>query len=415
MFFKSGPDFFAGADAVVVGAGPAGCTAAILLARRGWSVDLLDRRDPTTFKLCTHAIMPAGVAVLEDLGVRQAIEAAGATRWWGSRLWLNGVGVSASLPRLAVRFPYGLSLRRERLDPLLLEGARRQEGVRLRHGWSFAGLIGDRHCIAGIRALDESRKQRLLRARLVIGADGRHSQVARAARLPDAVFPNRHAAWIAYLSGVPEDRAPSLEGYYWHGRSASFLPADAGLRVAGVMTPVGAWPASEAATRLLDALRSFPPLRARLATARVLGRPIHVSGLRNVVRIPSRPGVTLIGDAALQTDPAFGQGISWALQSAAESVPAIDRYLRGERESPGPASLPAAFRQLQVLGVFAGTGLLSSLRPCSWIERLVAANAATAPWTTELALRLALGLVTSSRAGSPAATATLRLREALAD
>lgn len=400
-------------DIVIVGAGPAGCAAAILLARRGWTVDLVDRRDPTAFKLCTHAIMPAGVAVLEDLGVLQEVEAAGACRWWGGRLWLNGVTVAAPLPRRGVRFPYGLSLRREQLDPLLLAAARRQPGISVRGGWSVVGLVGAGGHLAGVRAVDATGNERLLCGRLVVGADGRHSRIAQTARLPGRAFPNRHAAWIAYLSGVSEDGRPALEGYYWHGRSASFLPADNGLRVAGVMTPAGAWQPSDAAERLLDALRRFPPLRPRLQHARLVSRPVHVSGLRNLVRVPYRPGLALIGDAAVQTDPAFGQGISWALQSAAASVQVMDRYLRGDTRALARGALLAALRQPQFLGVFAGTGLLSAIPPGSWLERLLAANAAARPWTTALALRLGLTLVTCSAARDPAAAAKLRLAEAL--
>jgi flavin-dependent dehydrogenase len=401
-------------DIVIVGAGPAGSAAAILLARRGWRVTLLDRRDPTGFKLCTHAIMPAGVAVLEELGLLGALEAAGATRWWGCRLWLNGVSIGARLPRRNVRFPYGLSLRRQRLDPLFLDLARQQPGVRVLHGWRFTGLIDDHREIAGVSAIDDDGHRRILPARLVVGADGRHSQVARAARLPRLTLPNQHAAWIAYIAGVPREERPSLEGYYWHGRSASFLPADEGLRVAGVMTPHGAWQPDEAAERMLLALRAFPPLRSRLSTAWVLGQPVHVSGLRNLVRTPSRPGVVLIGDATLQTDPAFGQGISWALQSAAAAAPAIDRHLRGEAARPASAALLGAFRRPQFLGVFAGTGILSAVTPGSWPERLLAANAAAGPWTTALAIRLGLSLVTASAAPSLVATIGARLAEALA-
>ena len=70
--------------------------------------------------------MPAGLPVLDELGVLEALEAAGAQRWYGVRLWLNGHEFSERLPERRVAFPYGLSIRRERLDLELLGAARRE-------------------------------------------------------------------------------------------------------------------------------------------------------------------------------------------------------------------------------------------------------------------------------------------------
>ncbi|HZQ36505.1 MAG TPA: FAD-dependent oxidoreductase, partial [Dehalococcoidia bacterium] len=71
------PDLSTATDVIIVGAGPAGCTAATLLGRQGVRVLLLDRAAFPRPKLCTHAIMPAGLPVLERLGVLPALEAAG--------------------------------------------------------------------------------------------------------------------------------------------------------------------------------------------------------------------------------------------------------------------------------------------------------------------------------------------------
>ena len=73
----------------------------------------------------------------------------------------------------------------------------------------------------------------------------------------------------------------------------------------------------------------------------------------------------------------------------------------------------ASFRRPQFLPVFAGTGLLSAIPPGSWPERLLVANAAAGVWSTELAMRLMLSLVTRSAGLGRRSTLTARLREAL--
>ncbi len=205
-------------DVVIAGAGPAGCAAAALLAARGRRVLLLDRGPVPHPRLCTHAIMPAGLSVLAAMGVLEEVERAGAQRWWGVRLTLNGVRLEAPLPRGWCEHPYGLSLRRHLLDPILLDAVRRQPTAEVRLGWSVEALLGRDGIVTGVRARGPDGETRRIGARLVVAADGRRSRLARLARLPERLLPNRHTALIAYLDGVPREGRPCLEGFYDHGR-----------------------------------------------------------------------------------------------------------------------------------------------------------------------------------------------------
>jgi flavin-dependent dehydrogenase len=378
-------------DVVVAGAGPGGCAAAALLAARGRHVLLLDRGQVPHPRLCTHAIMPAGLPVLDEMGVLADVEAAGAQRWWGVRLSLNGVRVHAPLPSGWSAYPYGLSLRRPLLDPILLDAVVRQPSAEVRLGWSVDGLLGHGGVVGGVRARDPAGRMWRIGARLVVAADGRHSRLTRAARLPERRLPNRHTALIAYVDGVPREERPCLEGFYDEGRAASMLPADSGLRVVGVMVPPDRWPRAQWSARMLDELRRYPGMARRLRDARVVTEPAPVRGLRNILRCPVRPGFVAVGDAAAQTDPAFGQGISWALRSGSRLARAAHAALA---VGQGPVRVPVPAGQVWepvFLPLFYGISLFSAVPPGSLLERLIVASAAGAPITTTVALRTVLG------------------------
>ena len=123
-------------------------------------------------------------------------------------------------------------------------------------------------------------------------------------------------------------------------------------------------------------------------------------------------GLLLIGAAGMQTDPLFGQGISWALCSADWAAEAIDAGLRAQE----PASALRAYskRLAIVFGHrFAAMTAVSMIEPGSMLERLMIANATVNPASTALFLRLLLGFGTVSRSSRPRRTLETWLREAI--
>jgi 2-polyprenyl-6-methoxyphenol hydroxylase-like FAD-dependent oxidoreductase len=381
-------------DAIVVGAGPAGSAVAALLGRAGRRVLLVDRAGVPRPRLCTHALMPSAVPVLADLGVLDRVVAAGAQRWWGVRLNMEGTRIEADLPRRGAAVPYGLSLRRELLDPILFEAAQRA-GVAVRLGWEALSLLGTDEGVGGLvlRAPDGSTGE--VGSRVVVACDGRRSRLMAAAGSAPWTLPNRHIAWIAYVAGFPSERRPKLEAHYGRHGSASLLPADAGLRVAGVVVPGNRWRRGEAAARMIDVMRTFPELRGRMAEARVVSPPVAVRGLRNTLRPRTLPGLVPAGDAALQSDPAFGQGIAWALRGARRTADAIDAALRAHPDGPLAIPATAALEPLSP-ALTLGMSAFSAIPPGSLIERLLVRGAARAPITSTLALRLAVGFSTAA-------------------
>ncbi|WP_433543895.1 NAD(P)/FAD-dependent oxidoreductase (plasmid) [Streptomyces sp. CA-294286] len=199
-------------DVVVAGASLAGSAAAILLARRGARVALLERRsDPDAYKtLCTHSLTASAYPVLEELGLVAALEEAGAVRnharWhtrWG---WIE--------PRAAPTgpaLPYGYNIRRSILDPLIRSRAGQTPGVDLLLGHQVTGLLRNAGRTAGVRAATP-HGEREIRARLVVGADGKDSAVATFAEVPSRSYENTRFGYLAHFRNLP---LPGGAGHAW--------------------------------------------------------------------------------------------------------------------------------------------------------------------------------------------------------
>jgi 2-polyprenyl-6-methoxyphenol hydroxylase-like FAD-dependent oxidoreductase len=175
-------------DVVIVGASLSGSAAAILLAGAGARVALVDKRhDPKAFKrVCGHFFQGSAIATIERLGLMEAMMSAGAVRSsfrvWTSHGWIE----SGS----RVKAPRGINLRRELLDPLIRGRAAETPGVELILGYAARELLREQDRVCGVVLDDPSGSSMRLRARLVVGADGRTSSVAGMAGVHSRMSPH---------------------------------------------------------------------------------------------------------------------------------------------------------------------------------------------------------------------------------
>lgn len=315
-------------DVIVVGGRVAGASTALLLARAGWRVLVVDRARRGSDTLSTHALMRPGVLQLERWGLLDEVIAAG-TPGQDRVVFHYGddrIELEASRRLYAPR--------RTVLDPILVAAAERS-GAEFRFGVDVRGLLRDRDGrVTGIRARDEHGATVELRAAMTLGADGRRSRVAREV---DARITRRGTNAGAAIYGYWTD--VETNGYEWcfrPGAGTGLIPTNDGQVCVFAGAP---------ARRFLDELRhdledglhrllgeTTPAVAARVAAGRRVERVRGFPGLRGWLRRPWGPGWALVGDAGSFKDPITAHGITDALRDAELLARALDRLLCGDRD-----------------------------------------------------------------------------------
>jgi 2-polyprenyl-6-methoxyphenol hydroxylase-like FAD-dependent oxidoreductase len=315
-------------DAVIVGGSLGGCAAAILLGREGLRVGVVEKQpDPKAFKrMCSHYIQASAVPTLERLDLLGPMEEAGAVR---SRFqaWTRWGWIKAPPERARV----SINLRRELLDPMMREAAGSTPGVELLLGRSVRGLIREGETVVGVSARDREGNDTEIRARLVIGADGRNSDVAELAGVREKVLPHGRFAYGGYFAGATPDFAPDGSIWMLDPNWAAAFPTDEGLTFYAAMPTKDLLPEfkrdpEQALVSYVAAVPDPPPIRDSELVEPVLGK----IEMPNRVRATTAPGLALIGDAAQAVDPLFGIGCGWALESGEWLADSVAPALRGE-------------------------------------------------------------------------------------
>lgn len=309
-------------DVLIVGAGPAGSATAWHLARRGLRVSLVDRAHFPRDKVCSEYLSPEAARLLDALGVLARVEPAGAPIRGTTVHGPRGASLTGTFARAEVR-PWretGLAVARRILDAELVAAAV-AAGATLREGRSVEALLHESGGVAGAVLRDADGGRETLRARLVIGADGLRSVVARRLGGPAAGRVGRlervafvaHVAEVPGLEGVTEMHV-GAEGYVGLNRIA-LAP-----QVANVALVVPARVAAEARGNVerffFEQLARHPGVRGRVDPRRLVRRVLVTGPFASRARRVVADGALLVGDAADFFDPFTGEGIYSALRGA---------------------------------------------------------------------------------------------------
>jgi flavin-dependent dehydrogenase len=316
-------------DAIVVGARVAGAPTAMLLARRGYRVLLVDRATFPSDTMSTHLVHAPGMDLLHRWGLADRVIATGCPPLTGYRLDLGPFAI-AGAPRGTEAAPHAFAPRRLLLDAILVDAAA-EAGADVRQGVSVDGLLVEEGVVRGIRAHDRSGAPFEERAGVVIGADGVHSSVARWVDAPiTREAPALEALYYAYWSGFPADGEFQL--YNRDQRGFGVIPTNDDLTVVVVAWPVDEFEANRK-DLLGNYLRAFdlePSLAARVRAGKRETRLVGAK-MQNFYRRSHGTGWALIGDAGYHKDAVTAQGITDAFRDAELVSGALDDAFTGRR------------------------------------------------------------------------------------
>ena len=301
-------------DVIVVGARVAGAATALLLARAGRRVLLVDRARFPSDTLSTHYIHQPGIARLARWGVLDAVRATGCpaldrTVYQVGDVRLDGGTVPAHGQSAAY------APRRYLLDQILVDAAV-AAGAQFRDGCSVSGLVYDGDRVVGVKCRSAAGTPVEERARLVVGADGMRSAVAKAVGAPYTVHdPLMSCIYFTYWRGVTSQ----FELYERPGRWIGAIPTNDGATLIAAYFPQAEFDRvrGDALEHYLENIRTTAPdLYERTAGAERVERLRGTGDQQNFFRMPNGPGWALVGDAAHHKDSITARGISDAFLQA---------------------------------------------------------------------------------------------------
>jgi geranylgeranyl reductase family protein len=318
-------------DVVVVGGGPAGSAVATFLSRRGRDVLLLEAARFPRDKVCGEGVSPEAWRLLDAMGASDAVRALAPHALRGMQLVSPDGTVFRGEYRGHERM--GFAVRRLALDGVLLEAAR-LAGAEVREGTPVTRLLRED---VGVET-DVAGEPCAVHARVVVGADGRRSVVARGLGLLRENPRMRRFAVRGYWEGV-EALGPFGEMHVVGGGYCGIAPlSPTRANVAFVLDRREMKPAAGGLERFYreELRRRWPRLAERLDRARLLEPPRAIGPLALDCRAVAAPGVVLVGDAAGFYDPFTGEGVTLALRTAELAAEAVAEAL----DRPSTSRLP---------------------------------------------------------------------------
>ncbi|GIQ69336.1 FAD-dependent monooxygenase [Xylanibacillus composti] len=314
-------------DFIIVGARCAGAATALLLAEHGFRILVMDQFAKPGPTLSTHII--GETEIYDKLRVHERMSSSGIPAMTRMRIDLEGRVFESGITVTS----RALSVRRELLDQWLFEELGRFPNIEIWTRTKAVSTVSLKQRVIGVRFKHQSGRQDAVYGKVIIGADGRRSAIARAvqpARLLGS-SENHLAVYYAYIRGLQPLPIPTVE-WYWLDQGIMLCnPLDQGLHCIAVMLPeqqFREWGQAPAAN-FLKLLRKIATFAPRMDNAVIHGRLYGTAGIESYIRKPYGEKWALVGDAGAHLHPVSGTGIDNAVCSAAMLATELAKYRKG--------------------------------------------------------------------------------------
>jgi 2-polyprenyl-6-methoxyphenol hydroxylase-like FAD-dependent oxidoreductase len=346
-------------DAIVVGARCAGSPTAMLLARKGYKVLVVDRATFPSDTISTHIVHTPGVAALDRWGLLGTLVASGCPPLKSYDFDFGPFTISGSPATDEARVSY--CPRRTVLDSILVDAAA-EAGAEVREGFTVEEIVTSDGRVTGIRGHGKDGKTVTESASVVIGADGRHSVVAKdvgAEKYDER--PVLQDSYYTYWSGLP---AEGFGAFIRPNRGFALVPTNDDLAMLVVGWPHAEFDANrkDVEGTYLKTLELVPDVAERVRGAKREAKFVG-AGIENFFRKPYGPGWALVGDAGYIKDPITAQGITDAFRDVEVVADALDETFSGARSFDDAMADYQSARDKHVYPMYEFTQQLASLQP----------------------------------------------------
>lgn len=347
-------------DVIVIGARCAGSSTAMLLARQGHRVLVVDRATFPSDTMSTHLVHPPAVAALRRWGLLDDVLATGCPPV-DTYAFDFGPFTIAGAPGTDAE-PVAYAPQRTVLDQILVDAARKA-GAEVREGFAVTDIVIEDGRVSGVSGRVKGGATVTERAAIVVGADGLHSTLARAVSPEQyAEKPKLLAGYYAYWSDLPMDGR--FEAYIRHERAFAAWPTNDDLTVV-----IGGWPYRDFEANKADLERHYlamfdqaPSFADRLRKATRETRLVGAA-VPNFFRKPYGPGWVLVGDSGYNKDFITAMGIHDAFRDAESVAEGLHQVLAGTRSFDAAMADYQSARDQAVMPMYELTAELASLEP----------------------------------------------------
>ena len=313
------------ANACIVGGGPAGLLLGLLLAKRGADVHVLEGHEDFEREFRGEVLQPSTADLLDELGLLDYVTAQPHSLLEAARIRLNGREIGEfSFKRIAPEYPYAIWMP----QPIFLAAMRRKAetfpGFRCWMGARVSRLIEENGRVVGVTGVRHGQEAFEVRADVVVGADGRHSTVARLGGFtPEYEHHDFDVIWFTI------EQPPGWSSTFYISLGAVrglMLPKYPHHIQAGIILPTGEWRRwrQQGVAAVAERVRRFDPIFAGFADGLRDFTPFFpLEGMIRLMKDWAHDGLLLIGDAAHTMSPAGAIGVNVAIASAAVAAQVI--------------------------------------------------------------------------------------------